>query len=220
MPKTADTKTELTKQVELVLQQSEGLVVNDDDSYQRAAEIQKGLKALRDKIKEWFDPHVERARAPYNALLAERKALVDPLEKKIDANARSMGTYHAELERQRREDEEILRRKAAEEAARANREAAALAELDGDKEMADGLRAAETTVSMLAAAAVQVDAMTPEVDGARRLGTWKFDVVDANKIPREFLTPDLKAIGAFVRARKEAAVIPGVRTYCDYKVSV
>ena len=213
-------KNELAKQAESVVHQADSIIVVDDESYERAAEMQKGLKALRDKIKAWFDPHVERAHAAHKALTSERKSMLDPIENAIQTTSRAMGTYHAELERQRRADEEILRRKAAEEAARENRNLAAMAELDGDKAMAEGLRAVENKVAAMAAAAVQVESMTPEVDGARKMGTWKFEVENADLVPREFLTPDMKAIGAFVRARKDAAKIPGVKTWCDYKVSV
>lgn len=45
---------------------------------------------------------------------------------------------------------------------------------------------------------------------------WKFEIVDVDKVPREYMTPDLKAIGVVVRAKKDKAGIPGVRAFYDY----
>lgn len=212
---------QLEKEAALVVANAAAIVVNDDDSYEIAAESQRGLKELRDKIKAWFDPHVKRAHDAHKALTAERKALLDPVEAAINSTSRAMGAYYAELERQRKEEEAILRQKAADEARQANEQQAVEAEVFmGDKATADALRSVQGKVADMAAATVAVDNLAPELEGSRKTGTWKFEVEDANKIPRDFLTPDLKAIGAFVRARKDAAVIPGVRVYCDYKVSV
>jgi len=55
----------------------------------------------------------------------------------------------------------------------------------------------------------------PEADGIQYRSVWKYEITDASQIPREFLSPDLKLIGAHVTHRKGAAVIPGVRVYED-----
>ena len=44
---------------------------------------------------------------------------------------------------------------------------------------------------------------------------WKFSIVDAALIPREYLIPDEKKIGRIVRAMKDATNIPGVRVYAE-----
>jgi hypothetical protein len=48
--------------------------------------------------------------------------------------------------------------------------------------------------------------------------SWKFRVVCASQIPREFLTPDLVAIGAYVRKNKGEAKITGVEVFDESKV--
>jgi len=47
---------------------------------------------------------------------------------------------------------------------------------------------------------------------------WRFEVEDASKVPPEFMEPNLKAIGAAVRAGVRS--IPGVRIYEDATVAV
>ena len=44
---------------------------------------------------------------------------------------------------------------------------------------------------------------------------WKFEIVDANLVPREFCCPDTQKIGALVADTCGAAVIPGVRAYSE-----
>lgn len=61
-----------------------------------------------------------------------------------------------------------------------------------------------------------VDApVVPKVDGLSSRKNWKFKITDATKLPREYLMPDEKAIGAVVRALKDKTKIEGVEVYFD-----
>jgi virulence-associated protein VagC len=51
----------------------------------------------------------------------------------------------------------------------------------------------------------------PVLQGINVREASSFEVVDAAQLPREFLTPDLKKIGAFVRSTKGTTPIPGVK---------
>ncbi len=55
--------------------------------------------------------------------------------------------------------------------------------------------------------------------GVRTTTTWQFEIVDASKIPREFLVPDAAAIQAHVAANKANSSIPGVRAFPNTGVS-
>jgi uncharacterized membrane protein YqiK len=55
---------------------------------------------------------------------------------------------------------------------------------------------------------------TPKMQGGPVYRTvWKFEVINATLIPREYLIPDTGKIGGICRALKGAAQIPGVRFY-------
>ncbi|KKN75943.1 hypothetical protein LCGC14_0375000 [marine sediment metagenome] len=59
----------------------------------------------------------------------------------------------------------------------------------------------------------------PAADGIQYRTTWKFNIIDATLIPREFLTPDLKLIEGHVRHKKDATAIPGIEAYEDQTVA-
>lgn len=71
----------------------------------------------------------------------------------------------------------------------------------------------------LAPAAVPVD-FVPKATAAgvatRKL--WKFEIVDASLIPREYLIPDEKKIGELARTLQGKAALPGVRFFDEIKI--
>jgi hypothetical protein len=63
---------------------------------------------------------------------------------------------------------------------------------------------------------VEVKAAIPTLQGTQSRRNWKFRIVDANKIPRQFLMPDEVEIGRFVRDEKRAGeIIPGIESYSE-----
>lgn len=56
----------------------------------------------------------------------------------------------------------------------------------------------------------QADAhVPPKVAGVAMVTTWKGEVVDADKIPREYLIPDVKVLNALTKAKAGDPAIPG-----------
>lgn len=47
---------------------------------------------------------------------------------------------------------------------------------------------------------------------------WKFEIVDASLIPREYLIPDEKKIGELARTLQGKAALPGVRFFDEIKI--
>ena len=56
---------------------------------------------------------------------------------------------------------------------------------------------------------------TPKMSEIQARETWQFEVVDEKLVPREFMSPDPKKIGAVVRSQKKLANIPGVRIWSE-----
>jgi hypothetical protein len=52
--------------------------------------------------------------------------------------------------------------------------------------------------------------------------TWSFEIVDASKIPSEFLAPDAGKIKEVVKQMKAEAgrTIPGIRVWSDFRIAV
>ena len=49
---------------------------------------------------------------------------------------------------------------------------------------------------------------------------WRFEIEDASKLPKEFLIPDEKAIGAVVCSQKGNAKIPGVKVFVEHRAVI
>jgi hypothetical protein len=65
-----------------------------------------------------------------------------------------------------------------------------------------------------------VPKVVPKVDGVSAREIMKFEIVNEALIPRQYLMVNEKAIGAYGRAAKAAARIPGVRFYAEESVAV
>jgi hypothetical protein len=140
---------------------------------------------------------------------------------RVEAEARA----RAEEERQRIEAARLEAEKAAQEAANASdpldallaqeaAESAAQAEAAAREAAAQAMRDAAT-----ARQAVTVDAPAKvTATGTSLRQNWKFRIVDADAIPREFLTPDEKRIGEIARTMKESASIPGVEFFAEMSI--
>lgn len=64
------------------------------------------------------------------------------------------------------------------------------------------------------------DHQPPKVPGCAVGEAWLGEVVDASKIPREYMTPDLKALKALTKAKKIDPQIPGWKVWSEPTVTV
>lgn len=96
----------------------------------------------------------------------------------------------------------------------------ALGKYEQDKKIAaesamKAAAAAQTPAEMVREIHHAHKAQVPKVAGLSSRETWRFDVVDESELPREYMTPDLKKIGAVVRSEGRNANIPGVRVRAE-----
>lgn len=216
-------QTEMNAKAVTLSETMKQLTVTDEESYRYAGEVQRGGKALKQQVVEFFEPHKKRAHEAWKALCADCNALTEPLDAGISHAQRIMGAWKAELEKQRAVELAAAKAKAEAEARAANQ---AVAEVENDlfiseAETEEKIAAIqESAAAKVAAAVAEVNAIVPKVEGQVSRANWKFEIVDVKLLPREYLVADEKAIGAMVRARKGETNIPGVRVYPDYKVSV
>lgn len=196
---------------------AKALAVETADQYQQAAEFLKGLKSLRKKVADTFGPLKQKAHASWKAICAEEQNADAPLDEAERIVKRSMAGYDTEQERLRREEQRRLEALARQLEETERLAAAAALEATGSAE--DMVEAQALLDAPAAAVVVPIAKATPKVDGISMRDNWKFEIVDATKIPREYCTPDLVKIGGVVRAMKGAITIPGVRAYNDRTVS-
>ena len=228
---------EATEEAERILVQARGFLIADQSGLEAAS-------AERTRIKQRYN-EIEDLRKNLKApILAAAKNVDDqfrrPLQELTDAVQvidQAVKGYLAVQERERqaaearlreiaRAEEERLRREAAVEAAKAEelRQRAAAETEAGNLANAARLESrAESAIERSeeksdAATRIPVPIMAPTVTKTAGLSTrenWEFQILDASKLPREYLMPNEAAIRAVVKGLKGNTNIPGVRVYRD-----
>lgn len=207
----------------------------DEDTAGRIAEDQRIARALIATVearrKEAKEPYLNGGRA-VDAWKNRYEAVVIAALAPVDAMMLDYGNRKAAAERRRREE---AARKAQEEADRAADEAArAVREAEAAKPMqhkapvdhaavSNAIEEADRTANK--ADAAQREAQAPAATMGRTRGiygatsapktTWEWEVIDASKIPRSFLTVDEDKVKAAARerdpnTRRPLAIIPGI----------
>lgn len=183
--------------------------------------INQSLKLINDgfkRPKEALEQALAIVERPMVAFQREQEALRKAAEAAAKAEQERLEAQ-ARAEAKRLFDEAEAKRKAAEAAPAP---ADFLDALDAEESTAHAKAEAdrlyqEAQAKVREARSIEVlpEVIVPKVSAA---GTsvrknWKFKIVDASAIPREYLIPDEKRIGEIVRANKDATDIPGIAVY-------
>lgn len=152
----------------------------------------ESLKVLSEKHRTIDAQRKKVATAQDEAKKAALAVYLQPLrdlKKEIDRLRNALGVY---------EEAVLIERKIAMEAA-----TAALAAGDHSK--------------MEAVIAQSFGGDAGNIDGSYNRTDWKYEIVDASLLPREFLQANETLIGATVRDQKEETQIPGVRVWSEIR---
>ncbi len=170
-------------------------VVNDDKSLALASDnigaVKDRLTLVQAALAEALDPLKQRT-AQVNGAFA---LLIVPLNEANTTLRGKVGDYHTLLREQEAERQRI---------ANLERE---LAEAKGEEP--EPLPAPPTAAEERRTKAAAVSRGGHSTSGERF--TWAFEIEDEERIPYEYMTPDLTKIGRAVRGTQGAVVIPGIR---------
>ena len=197
------------------------LTIASPQTYSDAGELLKDIKALRKEVDAAFDPIIEAAHKAHKEANTQKKRAELPLIEAEQILKRGLIAYDTEQERIRLVEERRLQALAREqEEARQLAEAAELERMaNAATDLVDGYqlrREAEAVLEApIVAPVVVVEKATPKIAGLSYREVWKFRVVDATKVPREYLAVDEQKIGGVVRAMKGAVNIPGIEVYAE-----
>lgn len=173
-------------------------------------EAKKRMKSVIERLKE---PKAT-ARAAYQNWVNLEKELIEPYERiETEIIKPAMARFSMEQERKRRIEEEKLRAEARKREEDARLAEAAELEKQGQRELADAVIAAPVQVAPV---------VLPKVEQPKGISyrtVWRYRIVDAAKIPREYLCVDEPKLGGVVRSLKDAANIPGVEIYSEQVVA-
>jgi len=153
--------------------------------------IRKLRKTLEWTKKEWTGPIREKL----DAVNAAFKILLEPIEQADKITSDKMLAFDREQQRIRQEQENINRLR--EEAAQKQKE------LTGEI----------TEVERVEVAPEAPHRIFTEVGTAGQRENWKWQVVDINLVPREYLMINAGMLTPVVKASKGRITIPGVRIY-------
>ena len=161
--------------------------ITDQGTYDRAAEAVRSVKGLLKEIDETFNEMIQKAHELHKTALAKKAKYADPLKAMEKTLKSKMTKWIAEQERIRAEEEARIR------AARAKEE--------------EELRLMGITDAPVEAVKVE----EVKTSGITYQTRWDYEIEDPALIPREYLIPDEKKIGALVRAMKDTTNIPGIK---------
>lgn len=190
--------------------------------YEGMATMLRGVKAYKERVTTFFEPHKRRAREAWQGLVDEEKkalAPADEAEKEIKAE---LIRYDTEQEELRKAEERRLAEEArVREEQRRLDEAAAL-EAEGKRTGNDDLvfQAEDLLQQPIETPAVQLASRTPHVSGLSFKETWSAKVTDFKKLvkwvaknPKDtnLLLPNQPALNQMAKARRENLKIDGVQ---------
>lgn len=220
---TKEEENKLGRQVSLIEQKAESVVVDSDDGFAYAGELTKQVKQMQSKVTDYWEPMRKSTYDAYKSVTDHKKEMLDPLASAEKILKKKMGAYTMQKERERREREEELRRQAEAEMNR-KLEEAAKAESEGDAFGAEmAMTEAEVMENVATTAVIKPSA--PVMKGVSTSKTWKITKVDSATVPThvqgvEIRPVDEKAVLRLIKATKGAIKIPGITFEEDVTISV
>jgi len=194
-----------------IIEEAQGVVVVDSDSYFHAGALWTAIKAMKKQVDDTFSPIITKAHQAHKEALLQKAKIFDPLDIAGRSVKKAMELYDREQERIRQEEERRLREIARKEEEERQLAEALEAERNGDTEEVEAILEAPAYVPP-----VIVQKTIPKLQGGPVYRTiWKFRVVDKRKVPEDFKVVDEVKVGQVVRAMKEATNIPGVEAYSE-----
>lgn len=175
------------------------IIVYDQQSYEQAGEILRDIATVKKEIKAKFAEPKEKAHEAHKAICDLEKELLAKVTERENEIRQKMTAYY-EAEQKRIAAEQERKRIEAEK----QMQIAAEAEAAGDTEKA------EIAVA-LAAMEESTVTVAPKAAGIAKREVWSAEVIDLDKIPREYLIPDMNALNALAKATKGQIKIPGVK---------
>jgi hypothetical protein len=180
-----------TEELSLV-ERGESITIQNPAEYEAAAEYLKGVAQLMDRIKADYAPLKKKAYDAHKEVCRAETEKLKPLEAVVSRIKGLMLGW-----------QRLQAKLAEKERARLQAQA--------DK------RAAKTGVP---APVIQATQAAPAVQGMNNRVTWSCEVIDASKLPREYLQPDMAKLNEAARRMKEEFNIAGARAVSDTNLVV
>lgn len=203
----------MSAEVSFIESSVDSIQVTCDAEYVSAGELTKDVKRLQKSVEEYWEPLRVSAKRTYDDVLAKKKQMIDPL-KAAEKNLKSkMSEYANAKERQRKAQEEALRKIAAIEIEKKLTEAAE-AEKVGDSIAAE-VAMAEAEVMEGVSISGSVGAISIKAAGVSQSKSWKITNISSEIVPSTFagvvIRPvDEKSVMKLIKESHGTITIPGI----------
>lgn len=194
--------------------------IENNDDLDRLSNWLKTLKGMSKKVSEKFDPIVENAYKTHKEATALRKSFLDPIKEVVEKITNSVLKYHARMEKERIEAEELVNKELARKAEEIKQKLikeSETAENEWDKEIA----------KEKAAQIVPQTVMTGPSDFKKQEGmsvrkNWRAKIVDINLVPMEYCLKEanMPMLHALAKKEEKPSTIPGVEFFNDANLAV
>ena len=204
----------LGKEVSLIEQEAEALVVNNDEDFKNASDLARSVKTMQKKVTEYWEPMRTSTKKAYDDVLAHKKEMLDPLKSAEDILKCKIAEYTERLQEEQKAREEELKRLAQEESDRKLAEAIEC-QKNGDSAGYDAAMAEAEVMDGMAVRDITVATAKPKAEGVSMSKTWKIVAIDEKMVPTNFfgavIRPvDQSAVMALIKASKGKIQIPGI----------
>lgn len=205
-----------------LVDRANALAILDDMTYEIAGQLLVGVKGWRKAWAAYWKPTKQKIDAAKKDILDKERDGDIRVAKAEEIIGGKINVYRAEQDRKKRELEAKLQAEARKQAEDEQMAEAEYLDALGEKEAAEKVldRPVEPVPVFLGRS-------TPKVTGLSFRPNWKFRVIDADLIPREYLLPDdptdpegYPKIGKIVRDMKGQTNIPGIVAYEGDPISV
>ena len=208
--------SKIEKETRDIVAQAKSIVITNQAQYEGANTFMRAVKGLQKEIHNTFDPIVSKAHETHKEATNKRREHLDPAINAEKVVKNIMIAYDDKMEAIRREEQRKIDAKARVEEERKRKELAARAEKWAAK--GNNIKAEE-----LQEQAEEVEVVAPVVAAkvekpknvSFRLKYSVDEIVDAEKVPREYLEINISALNSIAQATKGLAKIAGVTFKCE-----
>jgi hypothetical protein len=209
-----------------VSEQAVSFKVEDNDDLKKATLVLKGVKGLIDKVKEIFDPIVDKANKAHKEATSQRNKHLEPLKSAEIKLKSAILSYSVRIEEERKKAEDIANKKLLEEAEEEKKKLLQKAEESENEWESEKIKeqAKEITASQ-----VIVESKFEKQEGLSIKTVWKAKVLDPKLLISsildgngsiswiEFNQTDLNK---FAVSTKGMIKIPGLEIYEEKQASI
>lgn len=206
-----DTK-QIEKETSSLMTRVELVKITDDASYQEACELLLLVKTKQKQIEPIIEEPVKIQHEAWKRTRAWADRYLSPIETMRQILARRIGDWDMKIREKRRKEAEIAAEDARAKAERERAQQIKQAQKLGDKETVQNLKAAPIVP-------VAVAPKTPEpakIGGITTTYKWDFEIIDENKLDRQFMTankPSIRKLVDGMGGNAQNILGPGVRVF-------